>query len=258
MNAIVETATPELEAEAASVDTMVTWAEQLAIATATDYEKAGEGLRRIKARAKELDEKRKELTLPLDALKKKWMDWFRTPLAKLEQAEIAVKRHMITFQEEQERIRREAERQAAEAARKERERMDREAAVLAERARKDAAAAEARAAALAADGKPERAEALRAAAAEKEQSRAADVAALQMASACMPVAPVIDIPRAEATGTGMRENWKFEITDINQIPREYLMVDEKAIGAVVRALKGRASIPGVRVYSEKIIAARSA
>ena len=28
--------------------------------------------------------------------------------------------------------------------------------------------------------------------------------------------------------------------------------------AVVRALTGRASIPGVRVYSEKIIAARSA
>ena len=54
MNAIIETATPELEAEAASVDTMVTWAEQLAITTAADYEKAGEGLRRIKARAKEL------------------------------------------------------------------------------------------------------------------------------------------------------------------------------------------------------------
>lgn len=258
MNAIIETATPELEAEAASVDTMVAWAEQLAVATTDDYEKAGEGLRRIKARAKELDEKRKELTQPLDALKKKWMDWFRTPLAKLEQAETAVKRNMVAFQEEQDRIRREAERQAAEAARRERERMDREAAALAEKARKDAEAAERRAAAMEAEGKAERAEALRAAAAEKEQARAADVAALQMASAAMPVAPVVDIPRAASAGISTREDWDFEIIDEAAIPREYMTVNDKAIRGVVKALKDKAAIPGIRVFSKKNIAARSA
>lgn len=258
MNAIVEKPTTELEAEAASVTTMLTWAQQLCVSTAEDYEKAGEGLRRIKARAKALDEKRKELTQPLDALKKKWMDFFRGPQETLAQAEATCKKAMIAYQDEQDRIRKEAERQAAEAARKERERLEREAARLEEKARMDRTKAEAKAAELEAAGNAERAEAMRQAAEEKEQARQADAMALQMAAATMPLAPVVDLPRAEASGTSLREVWKFSVIDPALVPREYLIVDEKAIGAVVRALKGRASIPGVRVYSEKTMSAKSA
>ena len=67
------------------------------------------------------------------------------------------------------------------------------------------------------------------------------------------VAPVI-LPKATPKVEGMvyREVWKFEITDAGLIPRQFMMPDEKAIGGTVRALKGQANIPGVRVYSEKV------
>jgi len=51
-------------------------------------------------------------------------------------------------------------------------------------------------------------------------------------------------------GTAVRTNWCFEITDPLAIPREYLIPDEKAIGAMVRARREHTNIPGVRAYSE--------
>ena len=62
------------------------------------------------------------------------------------------------------------------------------------------------------------------------------------------VAPVMSAPKVEGAGA-MVETWKFEITDPQAIPREYLSVNESAIGKVVQALKGETKIPGVRVYS---------
>jgi hypothetical protein len=67
------------------------------------------------------------------------------------------------------------------------------------------------------------------------------------------VAPVI-IPKAtpKIEGVVYREVWKFQITDPDLIPRQYLTPDEKAIGGVVRSLKEQTNIPGVRVYSERV------
>ncbi len=61
-------------------------------------------------------------------------------------------------------------------------------------------------------------------------------------------------PKVKGLSTG--KNWKFEITDASQVPPEYKMVDEKKIGAVVKALKGDTNIAGVRVYWEPRIGAR--
>jgi hypothetical protein len=46
--------------------------------------------------------------------------------------------------------------------------------------------------------------------------------------------------------------WKFEIIDAASVPREYCFPDEKMIGAIVKANKGKITIPGVRVYNEPI------
>jgi hypothetical protein len=74
--------------------------------------------------------------------------------------------------------------------------------------------------------------------------------------AIMAAAP--EIPEeADTSGLVIREDWKFSIVDASLIPREYLVPDEKKIGRIVRALKGDANIPGVRVYSEKSTAVRS-
>ena len=42
--------------------------------------------------------------------------------------------------------------------------------------------------------------------------------------------------------------WKHEVIDAAAVPREYLMVDDAAIKAAVKA--GIRAIPGVRVFEE--------
>ena len=54
----------------------------------------------------------------------------------------------------------------------------------------------------------------------------------------------------KVAGLGLRDNWKYEVTDAAKIPREYLVIDDRKIGAVVRAMKLQANIPGIRVYNE--------
>lgn len=64
-------------------------------------------------------------------------------------------------------------------------------------------------------------------------------------------APAIASHVPKLDDMSVRVTWKFEITNADLIPREYLEIDEQAIGRVVRALKSNARIPGVRVYPEE-------
>lgn len=64
--------------------------------------------------------------------------------------------------------------------------------------------------------------------------------------------------KPQADGISTRTVWNFSITDPSLIPREYMLVDEKKIAAVVRAMKGDTAIPGVTVYADTQIAARAA
>ena len=63
--------------------------------------------------------------------------------------------------------------------------------------------------------------------------------------------------RTEVGTTGQRDNWKWEVQDINQVPREYLMINAGMLTPIVKASKGRLAIPGIRIYNEPIIAYRS-
>lgn len=67
--------------------------------------------------------------------------------------------------------------------------------------------------------------------------------------------PVQAVTKAE--GVSFREDWGFEIEDAALIPREYLIPDEKKIGALVRALKEQTRIPGVKVISRRIASVRA-
>lgn len=51
-----------------------------------------------------------------------------------------------------------------------------------------------------------------------------------------------------------RKVWKVEITDPNQVPREYLLIDTVALRKVCQATEGRAQIPGVRFVQEQSVA----
>ena len=53
---------------------------------------------------------------------------------------------------------------------------------------------------------------------------------------------------------GVREVYKFAITDAKLIPREYLTVDVPTVNEAIR--NGVREIPGLRIFTEKIMAAR--
>lgn len=78
----------------------------------------------------------------------------------------------------------------------------------------------------------------------------ATTAALAASSAAAPSA---------AVGVGVREVWRAEVVDAAAVPREYLIVNEKALGAVARSVpKGGTppTIPGVRFSKDTQVSVR--
>lgn len=70
--------------------------------------------------------------------------------------------------------------------------------------------------------------------------------------------PKVILPKQDLPpGIQNRTVWKFRITNPEQVPDEYKLINEKAIRSVVRALGANTKIPGVEVYPEQIIAAAS-
>lgn len=65
------------------------------------------------------------------------------------------------------------------------------------------------------------------------------------------------VEKTKTAGVNFTSTWEYEITDINAIPRAYLIPDEKAIRAVVKAQKDRCNIPGIRVFAQKGIKSAS-
>lgn len=211
---------PQVQELTAQTETMLALGTSYRVTNAGEYATAGLELQRVKAMQKKLDELRKTMTRPMDIAKKAILDFFRTPEEKLVRAENGIKGAMVGYQSEQDRIRRLAQAKADEAARKEREKLAAQAQKAAQKGRHEQA--------------------------ERLELRAASV-----------VAPVIPSEAVRLRGVSVREVWKFEVTDEAKVPRDYLSVDEAKIRKVVNALKGDAQIPGVRIWAEKAVAARS-
>jgi len=62
----------------------------------------------------------------------------------------------------------------------------------------------------------------------------------------------VEEPR-KMDGVSFVEKWTYEIQDVSQIPREYLMPDERKIRSHVASMKDKAKIPGVRIYADKTV-----
>lgn len=76
------------------------------------------------------------------------------------------------------------------------------------------------------------------------------VEVIEMTTPSAPPPPTIPaVPKL--SGTTFKTLWKFRIIDESLIPAEYWKVDEVLLGAAVRAMKDKANIPGIEVYSEK-------
>ena len=89
---------------------------------------------------------------------------------------------------------------------------------------------------------------LQAESALKEGTHSEAKAALASIEAAAPVA---------IQGLQTRIVWRYRITNIKNLSREYMMPDDSKISARVRSLKAEATIPGIEVYSEESIASVS-
>lgn len=177
---------------------------------------AEEVVARLKQRTSDAEKTRKAITDPLEQSKRRIISFFKALTKYHHQAYDRTVTDLQRWRNERKRKEREQQRLAEEKAERERRRL----AAQAEEAEEK--------------GRDARADNLR--------DRAASVQA-------SPGAQVTTSKGQAAGAVGYREEWKFEITDPAAIPREYMTPDEKKIGGVVKALKGDADIPGVRVYS---------
>lgn len=207
---------------AQDAETTLTLAKEYVIDGPEMYAIAADELRSIKGKAKDLDELRKSMTRPLDDAKKRIMDFFNKPLTFLTEAESLIKRSMLTYDREQERKRKEEEERLRAAARAEQERLEAEARERAEK--------------MKAEGKTEE-------------------AIMEMESVPVVPLPSVQIEQPKVAGISRRQNWKARVIDPMKVPRQFLMVDEKALNAYAKATKGAVPVDGVEFYPEDIIAA---
>lgn len=63
-------------------------------------------------------------------------------------------------------------------------------------------------------------------------------------------------PEEKLDGVSFVENWTYEVEDISKVPAEYMVLDEKKVRGIVKAMKGDTNIPGIHVYAEKTVRAR--
>lgn len=201
------------------------------IKTADEFEAAALDLQSIKGAQKALEAKRTSAVNPLNGVVKTINEWFKKPAEALKAAEDVIKGGMIGFQNEQERIRREQEAKAAEQLRKEREKL------------------EVQAAKAVAKGNVERAE------------------ALQASAAALPTTVEIASAAPRVSGISGRSTWQAAVKDkaafikyVAEHPEWLNLVDINmvALNGLARSQKSALALPGVEAVEVQGISARAA
>ena len=224
MSAVIQTDDIMVESS-----TALTAAQAFTITTPEQFVESGERLKGLKALSKKIDD-------TFDPHIKRAFDAHRSLVAEkrvhqnpLQTAEALIKRQILSYQQEQERERRELEAKAQEAARKEREKLEARAAKAAEK------------------GQAEKAEAL--------QTTAAAV-----------VMPIIANTTPKIAGISTRTSYRAEVVDkmelvkavaAGTVPLAALDVNTAYLNGQARLNKESLAYPGVKVVQETGIASRS-
>lgn len=161
-----------------------------------------------------LEAARKVWTEPITADAKTVNDFFRELRTPLEEADRIVREKLLAWKRERERIAREA--QIAEERRLQEERRRIEEAVA------------------------------------NEELPAEAIDEVPVAAYTPPPPPTT--VRSTLGSATFRKVWTFEVVDPKQVPDEFWLIDEGAIGRQVRA--GRRAIPGVRIFQTDELASR--
>lgn len=61
----------------------------------------------------------------------------------------------------------------------------------------------------------------------------------------------------KTAGVTTRFEWRARVTDVEKVPRHFLVVDERALNAYAKATKGRCPVPGVEFYEAPVVGARA-
>jgi colicin import membrane protein len=237
----------------------LTSASDFVIDSHTMFELASDDLMQVKSLQKEVEAKRTSITGPLNQAVKAVNDLFRSPKDYLDKAEATLKRAMVTWTTEQERLAAIARAEAEAAARAERERLakiEREQAEAARKAQEEAQSAAAAGDQAAAD------KAMAEAQAAQEQAAMA-----AMTANVVTITPQVEAP-AKVSGISGRVTYSAEVTNLMELvkavaagtaPLEALQADAKFLGAQARAFKKAGQLyPGVMAVAERSIAARAA
>ena len=221
---------PPAEALQLVDETVALTTSDLKIADPQTYELAGERLKELSAKEKQIEDFRKKLKAPILAAGKAIDEFFNAPLTRLQGARASLKRSLLQYQIAEEQRRRELEARAQEAARKEREKL------------------EARAAKAEASGKAEKAE------------------ALQVAAASV-IVPTVASTVSKISGISTRTSYRAEVVDkmelvkavaAGTIPLNAIDANMPFLNNQARAMRDTLAYPGVKVVQETGLASRSA
>lgn len=228
--------------------------EGLEIQTSGQFQASGELLKMIKSHSKSLDTERKSHTQPLDEAKKEIMDEYRPILDRLENGERIVKRAMAEWnRKEQERLEKER-REREEAARRlhEAEILKIQEQTGGLRERRDELQKKWNALRTSGDYSCDLL--YRNAISDLDsQISAQEKKVEETKPVFVPPAPP---PETKVEGISFKKVAKFRVADKSQVPMEYLIVDEKLVGNVVRSSGGKIAIPGIEIYFEDVVSAR--
>lgn len=240
-------------------------AESFTVEDAESSVMAQEVRAKLNTRISVLDEARKVLTRPIDVSKQTIMDFFNGPIDLLKKAKTILDTKVLAYDTEQEAVRKEAQHKVEASAATERQRLQDEANERQRKADVEAATKRKAAEGAAAAGRTEEAAKLSAQADRVIEKAVARVEVLQDRAAQV-VAPIIQSVSTKARGSIFRDNWKFEVIDMDLINDGFkkTIANEDAINAIVKSMKGNAESihavvgKGVRIYNDRGIASRRA
>jgi hypothetical protein len=242
-----------------------TYAQSFNITSAADSVKAQEARARVNTRIKTLTEARMEQTRILDTAKAGLIAWWGNLINPLQRAKVVFDAKILAYDDEQQEIRKEAQRKAEADAKRERDRLQAIADEAARKSREEADAKRKAALEAAAAGRAEEAAKLNAQADRTEERGNAKVDQFSTRAASV-VAPIIQSESAKAGGSSFRDNWKWRLKDKAKINTAFLMTvtNDAAIDAIVKSMKGDAASiaavvgDGIEIFNERILASKRA
>jgi len=218
---------PEVVEKAREADSLLQQVTSLTITDNQQYQTAGEFLKKVKSRYKDIEEDRKTITAPMNAALTAINNYFKTPRNVLLQAETFLKKALVSYHTEQERKAQKEQARLNELARKEAEKKE---AQLESQAKK--------------------------ALAKGQTEKAQDL--MTVKDTIVPVAAVAPSAPPKTTGQSFKTVWNWTVTDAALIPRAYLVLDEKQLNSIAKAgIKGAMEIPGVKFKEDTVMSVRT-